>query len=74
MNTSEKFVQKHKAQIKQIKSALEASKILAENYCPVYSNLIEYEMICVAIININDILDSIEFTEFFAGCKIIPKK
>lgn len=73
MNTSEKFAQKHKAQIKQIKSALEAAKTIAENYCPIYSNLIEYEMICGAIENADDILSSMELTEFFAGCKINPK-
>lgn len=70
MNTSEKFVRKHKAKIKQIKSALEAAKIIAENYCPVYSNLTEYEMICGAIENTNDILEGMELTEFFSGCKI----
>lgn len=70
MNTSEKFVRKHKAQIKQIKQALEAAKIVTDNYCPPYSILIEYEMICGAIENANDILESMELTEFFSGCKI----
>lgn len=56
MNTSENIVQKHQNQLEQIRQALEVAKIIVENYCPIYSNLIEYEMICGAIKNMNQLL------------------